>query len=240
MRRPDLPTRLPKARAGFPSPAEDYLEGDVDLAAAITGGRRGVRLVEVPDPAGRAARVLLAVDPGIRPAAGDVVLAVADGEQVVATLRRGPDGPFLVDASGRAVAPAEASARGTVTWALRGFRDGPPPGAGFGFLTPSPASTFLFAVDGSSMRGAGIRDGDVLVVDRALVPANGDVVVASVGGGRTVKRLVSEGGRGRLAFEEEPDDLRFLPLNPEDTLFGVVTWCLHRMRAPAAPRGGRR
>jgi SOS-response transcriptional repressor LexA len=171
---------------------------------------------------------------------GDVVLAIADGEQVVATLRRGPDGFVLVDASGRDLPAGEASARGTVTWSLRGFRDGPPPGAGFGFLVPAPASTFMFAVDGSSMRGAGIRDGDVLVVDRALPPGHGDVVVASVGGGRTVKRLVTEGGRARLAFEEDAEDLRFLPLNPEDTLFGVVTWCLHRMRAPAAPRGRRR
>ena len=224
-------------RAGFPSPADDYLEGEVDLRREISGGRRSVRLVDVPDPEGRVPRLVLAVDAALRPADGDTVLAHVHGDAVVARLRVGATGASLLLPGGVVADAAEARAAGVVTWSMRGFRDGPArrDADGYGFLTPVPHASFLFAVDGSSMRGAGIRDGDVLVVDRSLRAAPGDVVVAAIAGGRTVKRLLDDRGGAVLAFEEGPGDRRRLPLNPEDSLFGVVAWCLHRLRAPAAP-----
>lgn len=39
------------------------------------------------------------------------------------------------------------------------------------------------------MEGAGIHDGDILIVDRAIEAAHGDVVVAAVGGELTCKYL---------------------------------------------------
>lgn len=56
-------------------------------------------------------------------------------------------------------------------------------------LIKSPPSTFLFRVEGESMTGAGINDGDLLVVDRGVTPVHGKVVVAMIGGDMTVKRL---------------------------------------------------
>lgn len=56
-------------------------------------------------------------------------------------------------------------------------------------LIKSPPSTFLFRVEGESMKGAGINDGDLLVVDRGVTPVHGKVVVAMIGGDMTVKRL---------------------------------------------------
>ena len=56
-------------------------------------------------------------------------------------------------------------------------------------LIKSPPSTFLFRVEGESMTGAGINDGDLLVVDRGVTPVHSKVVVAMIGGDMTVKRL---------------------------------------------------
>ncbi len=61
-------------------------------------------------------------------------------------------------------------------------------------LIPHPASTFLLRVSGDSMTGAGIRPGDLLIVDRALAPRPGHVVVALLEGAFTLKRLVHRRG----------------------------------------------
>ena len=55
------------------------------------------------------------------------------------------------------------------------------------FLIKRPAATYFVRVEGDSMIGAGIHDGDLLVVDRSLCPASGDVIIASVDGDFTVK-----------------------------------------------------
>ncbi len=54
-------------------------------------------------------------------------------------------------------------------------------------LVKRPAATYFVRVEGDSMVGAGIREGDLLVVDRSLRPADGDVIIASVDGDFTVK-----------------------------------------------------
>ena len=54
-------------------------------------------------------------------------------------------------------------------------------------LIKRPAATYFVRVEGDSMIEAGIHDGDLLVVDRSLRPASGDVIIASVDGDFTVK-----------------------------------------------------
>ena len=49
-------------------------------------------------------------------------------------------------------------------------------------LVEHPAATFFTRVSGHSMRGAGIHDGDLLIVDRALEPQDGRIVIAAVNG----------------------------------------------------------
>ena len=56
-------------------------------------------------------------------------------------------------------------------------------------LVKRPAATFFVKVQGESMVGEGIRDGDLLVVDRSLRPTSGDVIIACVDGDFTVKTL---------------------------------------------------
>lgn len=62
-----------------------------------------------------------------------------------------------------------------------------------------PAATFYAKVVGTSMVGAGIDEGDIVVIDRSLEPRQDDVVVAFIDGDFTMKRLdLSERDLGRI------------------------------------------
>src|SRR5690606_18827494 len=63
------------------------------------------------------------------------------------------------------------------------------------WLVEHPAASYVMRVDGHSMAGAGINDGDYIVVSRAKKPSVGKIVVALVHGDRTLKRLRSREGR---------------------------------------------
>lgn len=56
-------------------------------------------------------------------------------------------------------------------------------------LIKHPSATFYCRVSGESMQDVGIFDGDLLIVDRAVKPAQGDVVLASINGELTCKIL---------------------------------------------------
>ena len=91
-------------------------------------------------------------------------------------------------------------------------------------------ATFFVRVKGQSMTGAGIADGDLLVVDRSLEAGDGDIVVAVVDGELTVKRLSRRSGRVRLLAEHPgfaPSEFRD---GQELTVWGVVTSVVHRIR----------
>ena len=55
------------------------------------------------------------------------------------------------------------------------------------YLVDKPESSFLLSVTGDSMIGAGIMEGDLVVVDRNRQPQNGDIVLAEVDGQWTMK-----------------------------------------------------
>jgi len=97
-------------------------------------------------------------------------------------------------------------------------------------LIKHPAATFFVRVTGDSMIGAGIHSGDLLVVDRALHPADGNVVIAAVNGELTVKRLRKKNGTLLLVAENSA----YSPLTiSEGTAFevwGVVTNVIHPLR----------
>jgi len=65
-------------------------------------------------------------------------------------------------------------------------------------LVKHPQATYSMTVRGESMREAGIFDGDVLLVDRAIKPSHGQIVVALVDGDFTCKQLWQRGGRLKL------------------------------------------
>lgn len=65
-------------------------------------------------------------------------------------------------------------------------------------LIPDPAQTLLLRVGGDSMVGAGIQHGDLVVVERHRSPRSGELVVALLSDGFTLKRLVRRDGRWLL------------------------------------------
>ncbi|KQM27924.1 MULTISPECIES: LexA family protein [unclassified Sphingomonas] len=72
------------------------------------------------------------------------------------------------------------------------------------YLVEHPAASYIMRVEGGSMAGAGINDGDLIVVNRAKRPRTGAIVVALVHGDRTLKRLKYLDGRHWLV-PESPD-----------------------------------
>lgn len=56
------------------------------------------------------------------------------------------------------------------------------------------AGSFVFRIDGNSMVDAGISDGDVVVVDRDVLPRSGHIVIAVIGGGFVCRQLTRRGG----------------------------------------------
>ncbi|MBF5006819.1 LexA family protein [Diaphorobacter caeni] len=95
-------------------------------------------------------------------------------------------------------------------------------------LVKHPQATFLLRVAGDSMKEAGIDDGDLIVVDKALTAAHGCIVVAIIDGEFTVKYLHQRFGcvKLRAANPTFPD------IVPKDgqtiELWGVVTSCIKR------------
>ena len=71
------------------------------------------------------------------------------------------------------------------------------------WLVEHPAASYIMRVDGYSMTGAGITDGDLIIVSRAKKPISGHIVVAMVHGDRTLKRLKRRDGRFWLVPEAD-------------------------------------
>lgn len=90
-------------------------------------------------------------------------------------------------------------------------------------LIKHPQATYFLRASGHSMKDAGIFDKDILVVDKAIKPQHGHIVIAIVDGEFTVKRLHQRAGRIKLkaANPTYPD------ISPKDgqtvEVWGVVT-----------------
>ena len=87
-------------------------------------------------------------------------------------------------------------------------------------------STFVVRVTGDSMERAGISDGDELIVNRALEPRDGSVVIAILDGELTVKRLrITATGVVLQAENPAYPDIR-VPALSDLLIWGVATRCL--------------
>lgn len=93
-----------------------------------------------------------------------------------------------------------------------------------------PAATFYMRVKGASMEGAGIYDGDLIVVDKALEPRPGDIVVAHLDGEFTLKRFAKQGNTIQLL----PENDQFAPITISEgqdfSIWGIVRAAIHNYR----------
>ena len=97
------------------------------------------------------------------------------------------------------------------------------------FVVKNEVATFFLRASGNSMEGAGIFDGDLLVVDRSVEATNNKIVIAALDGELTVKRLLRQRGKVYLA-PENPEYPKFDITNREYVhIWGVVTYVVHKV-----------
>jgi len=93
-----------------------------------------------------------------------------------------------------------------------------------------PNATYFLLASGESMFEAGITDGSMLVVDRSITAEHGDIVIASIGGEFTVKRLCL-----RPFAQLEPMNPKYQPIPLQDggdgmEIVGVVVSTITRLK----------
>ncbi|BBN59939.1 LexA family protein [Hydrogenovibrio marinus] len=90
-------------------------------------------------------------------------------------------------------------------------------------LVRNKAATFLLTVQGDSMKKIGIKDGDILVVDKSLTPSDGKIVIAAVDGELTVKRLSIKSTGTWLVPENDHYPPILIREESDVVIWGVVT-----------------
>jgi DNA polymerase V len=95
-------------------------------------------------------------------------------------------------------------------------------------LIRNKPSTFLLRVNGDAMAGAGISNGDVVIVDRSVKAANGKIVIANLNGEMLIRRLEKTLNKIRLV----PETSRLAPIDvdlsgADFAVCGVVTYVIH-------------
>mgnify|MGYP000378715674 CR=1 FL=1 len=96
-------------------------------------------------------------------------------------------------------------------------------------LVKNKESTFYARVSGDSMIGAGLDDGDLLVIDRSLSPENGKIAVCFIDGEFTVKRIKKEKNKVYLM----PENKKYKPLEIKEEnqliMWGIVEYVIKKV-----------
>lgn len=97
-------------------------------------------------------------------------------------------------------------------------------------LIRNKPATFFMRVSGDAMVGAGIFNGDVVIVDRSVKSASGKVVIATLNGEMLIRRLEKTFNKIRLV----PETTRLSPIDvdlsgSEFSIWGVVTYVIHAL-----------
>ena len=94
-------------------------------------------------------------------------------------------------------------------------------------LIKHPAATFIVKASGFSMIGAGIHSGDLLIIDRSITPQNNNIVIASIFGDLTVKKLKKKKNSFFLTSANEHYPSIEVKEEMECFIWGVVTFIIH-------------
>lgn len=97
------------------------------------------------------------------------------------------------------------------------------------FLVKNPEATFYAKASGTSMIGAGIDDGDILVIDRSIESQNNKIAVCLIDGEFTVKRIRTE--KDCLYLMPENNDFQPIKVTSENDLiiWGIVTYVIKKV-----------
>ena len=96
-------------------------------------------------------------------------------------------------------------------------------------LVKNKEATFYARVSGDSMIGAGLDDGDLLVIDRSLSPENGKIAICFIDGDFTVKRIKKEKGKFYLMPENTKYEAIELKEENELIIWGVVKYVIKKV-----------
>ena len=92
-------------------------------------------------------------------------------------------------------------------------------------LVKNKEATFYARVSGDSMVGAGLEDGDLLVIDRSMSPVNGKIAVCLVDGEFTVKRIKN--------FYLMPENKKYNPIEIKEgnelIVWGIVAYVIKKV-----------
>jgi DNA polymerase V len=97
-------------------------------------------------------------------------------------------------------------------------------------LVRNKPATFFMRVSGDAMMGAGVFNGDVVIVDRSVKAANGKVIIATLNGEMLIRRFEKNFNKIRLL----PETPRLSPIDvdlsgSEFSIWGVVTYVIHAL-----------
>jgi DNA polymerase V len=96
-------------------------------------------------------------------------------------------------------------------------------------LVKNREATFYAKAAGNSMTGAGIDDGDVLVIDRSLEPQNNKIAVCFIDGEFTIKRILIDKDCVYLI----PENKNYQPIKVTDenelVIWGIVTYVIKKV-----------
>jgi DNA polymerase V len=96
------------------------------------------------------------------------------------------------------------------------------------YLVQNPSATFCVKAIGESMKDAGIKSGDIMIVDKSLEPKNRSIVLAVIDGEFTVKRVNVNNDELYLM----PENSNFSPIKITEEMdfqvWGIVTYIIHK------------
>lgn len=117
-------------------------------------------------------------------------------------------------------------------------------------LTNHPQSTFYMKIEGNSLSGSGVEDGDILVIDKSMAPQEGKTAVCFIEGNFTLKRISFKEPRNSNKRHAKKDNFSYKLLNtkpmwllplkenepaifvdePNDfTIWGIVTYIIKKL-----------
>ena len=97
------------------------------------------------------------------------------------------------------------------------------------YLVKNRQATFFFRVSGDSMVGAGIHDGDLLIVDKSVPALSKKIIVGVIQGELLVKRLLRRDNRVYLVAENPNYDPIEITPDLDFSIWGVVTNVIHEL-----------
>ncbi|WP_195647329.1 S24 family peptidase [Bacteroides ovatus] len=235
-------------RAGFPSPASDYMSKPIDLNAVLVRHPSNTFILQADQDLapeqGVLAGDILIFDRSIKPGKGDMIAYTLDGElklehygaasieevvvwgTLIAVIKINRESVYWDIIPGE-ILPEEISKLKLpylVIEQIIGKVDLNK------VLIRNPASTFITVVAGDSMKDEFINDKDLLVVDKLLEHYDGCLAVCYLDGGFTLKRVKMEDGAAWL-MPANPDYPKIRIAEGDDLrIWGIVTAVIKRWR----------